>query len=190
MGKIRFEAPLTLFLTAGCILATYLPLADSLAIGGSLASLLHPWTWVRLLLWPFVHETTSHLLGNLMLFLILSPQIELRQGWLRYLAYLGFCSVVIGLGHLTFGAPGSFLVGASGWVFMLILLSTFVTNAQGTIPLHTLLVAGLYGWQELRAALTPNQVSHFAHFLGGICGLLFGYLGRGRSLGRATKSSS
>ncbi len=41
-------------------------------------------------------------------------------------------------------------------------------------------MGGLYAWQEIRAALTPNQVSQFAHLLGGACGLMFGLVGSGR----------
>jgi membrane associated rhomboid family serine protease len=69
---------------------------------------------------------------------------------------------------------------------MMILLSTFTTGEPGTISIPTLIVAALYAWQEVRAALAPNQVSHFAHLLGGACGLLFGLCGSGQ---RSTKNS-
>ncbi len=169
-----------MLIAAGCVLGTYLPGAAHFGISGGLGSLLLPWTWVRLVTWPFVHADTAHLLGNMMLFLLLSPNLEKKQGWFEF----GFCllatAVVIGLCHLAFGRGHTVLVGASGWVFMMILLSTFVSGEPGTISVPTLIVAGLFAWQEVRAALTPNQISQLAHLLGGVCGLVFGLLGSGR----------
>src|SRR5262249_28327110 len=140
-----------------------------------------PWTWVRLLTWPFVHADTAHLLGNMMLFLLLSPNLEARQGKVEYLFCLAVTAVIVGIGHLAFGRTGTALIGASGWVFMMILLSTFTTGEARTIAIPTLLVAGLYAWQEIKLALTPNQVSQFAHLLGGACGLVYGLLGSGQA---------
>jgi hypothetical protein len=43
-------------------------------------------------------------------------------------------------------------------------------------------MGGLYALQEIRAAFTPNQVSQFAHLLGGACGLAFGLVGSGQQV--------
>lgn len=180
MNRIRLGAPLTLLVAAGCVLGTYGPGAAHFGISGNLGSLLLPWTWLRLLTWPFVHANTAHLLGNLMFFLLLAPNLERKQGPLEFLFCLGLTSVIIGVGHLLFGSATTSLIGASGWVFMLILLSTFTTGEAGTLTVPTILVAVLYGWQEISAAFTPNQVSQFAHLLGGVCGLVFGLLGSGQ----------
>jgi membrane associated rhomboid family serine protease len=169
-----------LLVAFGCVLGTYWPGAQALGIGGGIPALLAPLTWLRLGTWPFVHADSAHLASNMMFFLLLSPGLEEKQGALEY----GFCllltALVIGLAHLVFGSSGTVLVGASGWVFMMIILATFTTGAERTVSVPTLLVAVLYGWQELRAAFTPNAVSHFAHLLGGACGLAFGLLGSGR----------
>ncbi len=122
MVRIRLGAPLTLLAAAGCVGGTYFPGTSQLGIGGSLGSLLLPWTWLQLLTWPFVHANTAHLLGNMMLFLLLSPNLERKQGGLAYLFSLVLTSLVIGVGHLAFGASNTQLVGASGWVFMMIIL--------------------------------------------------------------------
>jgi membrane associated rhomboid family serine protease len=189
MVRIRAGAPLTLIIAAGCVGGTYLPGAAHLAIGGQLSALLLPWTWLQLLAWPFVHASTAHLLGNMMLFLLLSPHLERKQGGVGYLFTLGLTAVIIGMGHLAFGASNTHLIGASGWVFMMIILTTFTTGEPGTVSIPTIIVGGLYAWQEIRAALTPNQVSQFAHLLGGACGLIFGLIGRGLP-GRPDSSSA
>lgn len=180
MKRIRVGAPLTLLVAAGCVCGTYFPGAAHLGISGGLGSLLLPWTWLQLLTWPFVHANTEHLLGNMMLFLLLSPGLEQKQGGLEYLFCLIVTAAIIGIGHLAIGHANTALIGASGWVFMMILLSTFTTGEIGTIAIPTIIVAGLYGWREIRAAMTPNQVSQFAHLLGGACGLLFGLFGSGQ----------
>src|SRR4051812_3059804 len=167
MHRIRLGAPLSLLIAAGCVAGTYVPGASQFGISGGLASLLLPWTWLRLFTWPFVHADTTHLVSNLMLFLLLSPRLEKSQGWVEYLFCLVTTSLVIGLAHLAFGGNHSALIGASGWVFMMILLSTFTASEVGTIAIPTLIVAALYGWQEIRAAFQNNHVSQFAHLLGG-----------------------
>jgi membrane associated rhomboid family serine protease len=186
MNRIRIGAPLTLLVAAGCIAGTYLPGAGLFGISGGLGALLLPWTWLRLITWPLVHANTGHLLSNMMLFLLLSPNLEAKQGAFEYLFCLILTAVIVGIGHLAFGHDNTALIGASAWVFMMILLSTFTTGEPGTISIPTLIVAALYAWQEVRAALAPNQVSHFAHLLGGACGLLFGLCGSGQ---RSTKNS-
>lgn len=183
MRRIRLGAPLSLLIAAGCVAGTYLPGASHLGISGSLSSLLLPWTWLTLVTWPFVHAGTGHLIANLMMFLLLAPRLEKSQGWVEYLFCLVVTSVIIGIGHLAFGQAHTALIGASGWVFMLILLSTFAGGEPGTIAIPTLIVAALYGWQEVRAAFGDNQISQFAHLLGGACGLVFGLLGSGQKAG-------
>mgnify|MGYP001563384866 CR=1 FL=1 len=180
MVRIHVGAPLTLLIAAGCVGCTYFPGTARLGIGGHLGALLLPWTWLQLLTWPLVHANTAHLLGNMMLFLLLSPNLERKQGGIGYLFSLLLTSVVIGVGHLAFGANNTQLIGASGWVFMMIILTTFTTGEPGTVSIPTIIVGGLYAWQEIMAALTPNQVSQFAHLLGGACGLIFGLVGSGQ----------
>ena len=190
MRRISLGAPLTLLIAAGCVAGTFVPGAMQFGIGGGLASLLVPWTWLRLFTWPLVHADTAHLLGNMMLFLLLSPNLEKRQGWFEYLVCLAVTSLVIGVGHLALGSGQTVLVGASGWVVMMILLSTFASGEAGTISVPTIVVAVLYGWQEVRAALAPNQVSQFAHLLGGGCGLVFGFLGSGQPVASTNRAAS
>ena len=182
MNRIRLGAPWTLLIAVGCVAGTYLPGAGMFGISGGLGSLLLPLTWLKLFTWPFIHADTGHLLGNMMLFLLLSPGLEAKQGWVEYLFCLLLTAVIVGVGHLAFGRSDTALMGASAWVFMMIILATFTAGEVRTISVPTLIVAVLYGWQEIRAAMTPNHVSQFAHLLGGACGLVYGLLGSGHRL--------
>lgn len=182
MKRIRLGPPFTLILAVACVAGTYVPGAGLLGVSGGLRSLLHPLTWLTLFTWPFVHADTAHLTGNLMFFLLLSPGLEKKQGSAEFLFCLGLTAVVAGLGHLAFGGNQTSLIGASGWVFMMIILSTFTTDEPGTVSIPTIVVAVLYGWREIKEAFSPNQVSQLAHALGGLCGLAFGLLGSGQRI--------
>ena len=68
------------------------------------------------------------------------------------------------------------LLGASGIVFMLILLSSFTNIRQGEIPITFILIVALYVVREFVNALTPDTVSQLAHIAGGLIGGAFGFL--------------
>lgn len=71
--------------------------------------------------------------------------------------------------------PYSALLGASGIVFMLIMLSS-LSGFDGGIPLTMLLVAGLYLGQQIYDILfVRDNIANFMHLVGGVCGTCFGF---------------
>ena len=69
------------------------------------------------------------------------------------------------------------LLGASGVVFMMILLVSITNIRGGDIPLTFILVVALYLAKEIVGAFnTGDQIAQFAHIAGGVCGSLFGFL--------------
>jgi len=85
-------------------------------------------------------------------------------------------ALVTGLLNISFFDTG--LLGASGIVFMLILLVSFTNVKGGQIPLTFILVAILFVGKEVMHSLSADQVSQFAHIIGGVCGSIFGFLGK------------
>ena len=67
------------------------------------------------------------------------------------------------------------LMGASGIVFMMILLSSFANLKQGHIPLTFVIIVVLFLGKEVYNSLKMDNISQFAHILGGICGSIFGF---------------
>lgn len=67
------------------------------------------------------------------------------------------------------------LLGASGIVFMLILLSSFANIKSGHIPLTFIIIVALFLGKEFIASFKPDAVSQSAHILGGLCGSFFGF---------------
>ncbi|MBA7616491.1 hypothetical protein ES703_23787 [subsurface metagenome] len=59
---------------------------------------------------------------------------------------------------------------------MLILLSSFTNIRAGEIPLTFILVVLLFLAKEIITAFTQDNISQFAHIIGGICGSIFGFL--------------
>ena len=61
---------------------------------------------------------------------------------------------------------------------MLILLVSFTNVKSGEIPITFILVALLFVGKEVWQSLGADNVSQFAHIIGGVCGSIFGYVGK------------
>ena len=122
------------------------------------------------------HGSLEHLLGNMTFILLLGPTVEEKYGSKFTLFMLLITGLITGILNVTFFQTG--LLGASGIVFMLILLVSFTNVKGGQIPLTFILVAILFIGKEIRDSLGADQISQFAHIIGGVCGSAFGFFGR------------
>ena len=85
-------------------------------------------------------------------------------------------ALITGLINIFF-SPNTAVIGASGLVFMLILLASFVNVRAGAIPVTVILVAVLYIGQEIVTGLTTKDtISQLSHVIGGLCGTAFGII--------------
>jgi membrane associated rhomboid family serine protease len=124
------------------------------------------------------HATWEHLLGNFMLILLLGPILEERHGSSQLLLMILLTALFTGLLNLVM-ADG-FILGASGVVFMMILLASMANVRGGEIPLTFIAVAIIYMGGEIVRSFRSDQVSQLAHLAGGIAGAAFGFLAAGR----------
>jgi rhomboid protease GluP len=183
--KLTFASPVTLAFAGICAVATLLPHAG---LSGSVLSLLTPLGWIPIFTWPFSHANASHLIGNLMLFLLLGPMLEKVYGSGKFLFMLLFSFVTVGICHLGLGSGT--LIGFSGTVYMCIVLAS-LSATDGNLSLTSILVMLLYGYMELTQALSgPSNISHLSHLAGGATGLLIGFLTRKNTASNAASSSS
>ena len=68
------------------------------------------------------------------------------------------------------------ILGASGIVFAMIMLSSFVYSGKGEIPLTFLLVAAIYlGGQVVDGLFVQDNVSQMGHLMGGLVGSVVGF---------------
>jgi membrane associated rhomboid family serine protease len=129
--------------------------------------------WLRLVTHVFGHASVNHLVGNLLIMLIVGPMLESIYGSLSLVFMMLVTAFVTGLANILFFSGN--LLGASGIVFMMILLASFTNFRKGEIPLTFILVLIFYVGNEFVEALTPDSVAHFAHIIGGFCGSIFGF---------------
>ena len=77
---------------------------------------------------------------------------------------------------LLYKGGASALLGASGIVFMLIMLSSLAGSRNGGIPITLILVGALYLSQQVYDILfVQDNVANFMHIVGGACGTVFGF---------------
>jgi membrane associated rhomboid family serine protease len=121
------------------------------------------------------HQNWNHLLSNFMLILLLGPLLEERFGSTRLLAMILVTALATGLINVAVFDTG--LLGASGIVFMMILLASTANIRQGAIPLTFIAVAVIYlGGEIVRALGKDDGISQMAHLIGGVAGAVFGFL--------------
>ena len=120
------------------------------------------------------HSSFAHYSGNITLMLVLGPTLEERYGSRTILLSIIFTAFISGfLQWLLF--PGAALLGASGIVFMMILMASLGGMRSGGIPLTLILVFAIYIGQEVVTAVTAtDNISHLTHIIGGICGAVIG----------------
>jgi len=136
----------------------------------------HPLTIFTLFSHVIGHGSIEHLLGNMTFILLLGPIVEEKYGGGKTALMIALTALVTGLINVLFFSTG--LLGASGIVFMLILLVSFTNMKDGKIPLTFILVALLFVGKEVMQSMQADHVSQAAHIIGGLCGSVFGFIGK------------
>ncbi len=182
MKRIEYNAPVVLsfvLLSGGVLLLSSLTggRSNQLLFSVYRASLRSPLTYLRMFGHVLGHGSWSHYLNNMLLLLLVGPGLEEKYGSRRLLQAIVITAGVTGVVHFIL-FPGTVLLGASGVVFMMILLSSF-TGRRDSVPLTMLLVAALYLGQELLAGLAvQDNISQLTHLLGGVIGIVLGFAWR------------
>lgn len=135
-----------------------------------------PLTYVRMFGHVLGHAGYAHYINNMMLLLVVGPPLEEKYGSKKLLLCILVTALVSGLVQVFF-FPSTALLGASGIVFMMIVLSSLSGMKNGSIPLTLILVVILYLGGELWDALTVrDSVSQLTHIVGGLCGAVLGFM--------------
>lgn len=176
--KLKYNAPVVLTFFIICfimLLLNYITAGISNKIFMSQpSSLLNPLTYIRLFTHVICHSGWEHFFGNMMLFIILGPMLEEKYGSKKILTAILITSVITSIVNNLFFNSG--LLGASGIVFMFIILSSLTAFKEKEIPITFIFVLVMYLGQELLDLFKMDNVSQLAHILGGICGAIFGFI--------------
>ena len=91
-----------------------------------------------------------------------------------------FTAVITGVvNYILF--PGTRMLGASGVVFALILLSSITSMRDGCIPMTFILVAVIYiGQQVYNGLFIRDNIANLSHIIGGITGAALGFAMNGK----------
>ena len=139
------------------------------------SSLLDPLTYIRVFAHVLGHSSLEHYLSNMLLLLVLGPQLEERYGSKNLLGAIAVTAFVSGVLQMVF-FPGIGLLGASGVVFMMISMASLGGMKEGRIPLTLIFVLIFYlGGELLSGVSAADNISQMAHIVGGICGAIAGY---------------
>lgn len=137
-------------------------------------SMFDPLTYVRAFGHVLGHDSWQHYFNNMLLFLLLGPILEEKYGSKQILIMILITAVFTALVNAIF-FPHVHLLGASGIVFMFILLSSVVAVEKGEIPISFIVIVVLYLGREIVGMMDNNNISELAHIIGGAVGSFFGF---------------
>ena len=128
------------------------------------------------------HANFEHFFNNFLLILLIGPMLEEKYGSKIIVCLIAFTAVVTGVIHLVISKDA--LLGASGVVFMFILLASFTNLRKGRIPLTLLLCIFIFIGREFVDGISGANagISQAAHIVGGVCGAAFGFFINRKSL--------
>lgn len=139
------------------------------------APLTDPLTYPRFFLHVLGHSNLSHYMGNILLMLVIGPPLEEKFGSRQILIAILITAFISGLVQFIF-FPGNALLGASGIVFMMIVMLSMTGAERGKIPLTMILVVLFYlGSEIIQGIVIDDNISQLTHVIGGACGAVIGF---------------
>ena len=184
-NRIQFNAPVVLAfagLSLAALILGYLTggATNRLLFSVYRSSLADPLTYLRLVTHVLGHSGYEHYIGNMLMILVIGPAMEEKYGSVELLRAILITAVISGLVQMIF-FPHTALLGASGIVFMLIVMSSLAGMREGKIPLTLILVLIFYlGGEVVDGLFRRDNISHLSHILGGLGGAVIGYALEGR----------
>lgn len=173
--RVSFNSPVILGFTIVCFVVLILDTITNGLTTNALfsvyrSSLLSPFTYIRFFGHILGHAGWEHFMGNIMLILVVGPLLEEKYGSSNILFVILATALVTGVINFIF-FPKVQLLGASGVVFALILLSSLTSFKEGRLPLTFILVAVIYiGEQVYQGIFVQDNVSNLTHIVGGVVG--------------------
>lgn len=148
--------------------------SDTILFSSYRSSLLNPLTYIRLFTHVLGHQNWRHFSNNFLYILLIGPMIEEKYGTLNLLWMIIITAGITGIINSLISKNS--ILGASGIVFMFIILSSFVNIEAGKIPLTLILIFIFYIVNEIIDGLfKKDNVSHLGHLIGALSGFIFGF---------------
>ena len=137
------------FLSFGALILKYVTLdaSNKLIFSSYRSSLTNPLTYVRFFTHSLGHSDWKHFSNNFLYILLIGPMIEEKYGTLNLLLMMLITAGITGVINHIIGRKR--ILGASGIVFMLIMMSSFVNIQSGKIPITLVLIFIFYIVNEI-----------------------------------------
>lgn len=181
MKRIQYNSPVVLtfaLLSLGVLLLGRLTGGTSTTLLFCVyrSSLADPLTYVRMFTHVLGHAGFQHYINNILLMLVVGPPLEEKYGSRTLLITMVVTAFIAGLVQWAF-FPNTALLGASGLVFMMIVLSAMAGMRGGRIPLTLIFVVIYYlGGEIIDGLFAEDNVSQLTHLIGGVCGAFAGFI--------------
>ena len=178
--RVHYNAPVTLSFALVSLLALVLGhftdgVSTALLFSVYRAPATDPLMYLRLFTHAIGHANTAHFFNNFMIILLMGPMLEEKYGGKQVVIMMVVTALITGILHIIVSPHAK--LGASGIVFMMILLGSFANMQRGRIPLTLILATGIFLGREVVASATlDNNIAYMTHIVGGICGALFGFV--------------
>eukprot|EP00930_Biecheleria_cincta_P077840 TRINITY_DN65160_c0_g1_i1.p1 TRINITY_DN65160_c0_g1~~TRINITY_DN65160_c0_g1_i1.p1 ORF type:complete len:253 (+),score=36.49 TRINITY_DN65160_c0_g1_i1:54-812(+) len=145
-----------------------------------------PWTpifYIRMVTQVFGHGGWEHLSGNLSLLILVGPAAEAAYGTRVVLLVMLLTAITTSILHYLFAPAAAVQLGASGIVYMLIMLNSLRDHKEGMIRASFLALLVLWVLKEgtgfISSVLPGGQtdgISHHCHLFGAGVGAVSGLL--------------
>lgn len=178
--RITFNSPVILIFVMMCLASLIISMitngqSNMLLFSVYRCRLNNPFAFIRFFGHIIGHANWSHFLGNMTYILLVGPLLEEKYGSKTLLEIIAITAFVTGLIHFIL-FPSVQLLGASGVVFAMILLSSITSIEDGSIPLTFIIVAIVYiGTQVYDGVFVQDNVANLTHIIGGVVGTLLGF---------------
>lgn len=130
-----------------------------------------PLSYVKFISHLLGHTNLNHFTGNAIYLILLGPILEEKYKS-RTLLLLIIITAVISSGINALFVD-TYMLGASGIVYLFIVLVSFTNIEKGEFPLSVVVVLGFYIYKEISRE-DSGDISVVTHTVGAVVGLLFG----------------
>ncbi len=175
--KITFNSPVVLTFSFLSVVVYILTVQMGMGLGSFTLSPSFDYKsfsdYLKLFSYVFGHVNAEHIIGNLSFILLLGPIIEEKYGSKNTFIIMTSTALITAILHLLFFKAG--LLGSSGIVFAFIILASLVNIRNKEIPITFILVALIFLGKEIIGFFDHDNISQFAHVIGGFIGAFFGF---------------
>lgn len=179
--RIKYNAPvsLTLIILCSIVLAldhyvyNFLISNWFTADGNVTFNYSDPVSYIKFISHILGHSDLGHFRGNAIYLILLGPILEEKYNSKTLLALIITTAVISASINAFF--IGTYMLGASGIVYLFIVLISFTNIERGEFPLSVVIVLGFYIYEEV-SRVDSGEISILTHIVGAIIGLLYGLI--------------